>query len=110
MTGFIYSLVHEVLLDVLMHIGKLAFRFRFPGCQSLKEKRGRMRGLRDRFGKNPMLSVCEMGSADSHQFSEWAFIACSLERALIDKNFSQIETFVSSSMDVEIVEINRSWL
>ena len=93
-----------------MHIGKLIFRFRFAGCQSLKEKRGRMRGLRDRFGKNPMLSVCEMGSADSHQFSEWVFLACSLERSLIDKNFSQIEDFVSGSMDVEVIDIKRSWM
>ena len=93
-----------------MHIGKLTFRFRFPGCQSLKEKRGRMRGLRDRFGKNPMLSVCEMGLADSHQFSDWAFLACSLERALIDKNFSQIEEFVLGSMDVEVVDVKRSWI
>jgi hypothetical protein len=93
-----------------MHIGKLVFRFRFPGCQSLKEKRGRMRGLRDRFGKNPTLSVCEFGSVDSHQFADWAFVGCSSERALIDKNFSQIEAFVCSSMDVEIVEIKRSWI
>ncbi len=69
-----------------------------------------MRGLRDRFGKKPMLSVCEMGSVDSHQFSEWAFLACYVERALIDKNFSQIEQFVSGSMDAEIVEIKRSWM
>ena len=93
-----------------MHIGKLIFRFRFPGCQSLKEKRGRTRGLRDRFGKNPMLSICEVGSADSHQFSEWAFLACSLERPLIDKNFSQIEDFVLGSMDVEVIDIKRSWM
>tara|TARA_B100000686_G_C16190514_1_gene665576 strand:+ start:146 stop:355 length:210 start_codon:yes stop_codon:yes gene_type:complete len=69
-----------------------------------------MRGLRDRFGKNPMLSVCEMGLADSQQFSEWAFLACSLERALIDKNFSQIEEFVLGSMDVEVVDVKRSWI
>ena len=93
-----------------MHIGKLTFRFRFPGCRSLKEKRGRLRGLRDRFGKNPMLSVCEIGSPDSLQFSEWVFLGCSSERALVDKNFSKIEEFIDTSMDWEVLEIQRSWL
>ena len=93
-----------------MHIGKIKLRFRFPGCRSLKEKRSRLRGLRDRFGKNPTLAVCEVSGADSHQFSEWIFLACSLERALIDNNFSQIESFVISSLDLQVLEIERTWL
>ena len=93
-----------------MHIGKIKLSFRLPGCRSLKEKRSRLRGLRDRFGKIPMLAVCEIGGTDAHQFSEWIFLACSMERALIDKNFSQIESFVSTSLDVQILEIDREWL
>ena len=93
-----------------MHIVKIKLRFRFPGCRSLKEKRSRLRGLRDRFGKNPILAVCEASGADSHQFSEWIFLACSLERALIDNNFSQIESFVTSSLDLQVLEIERTWL
>ena len=93
-----------------MHIGKIKLSFRLPGCRSLKEKRSRLRGLRDRFGKSPTLAVCEIGGTDVHQFSEWIFLACSMERALIDKNFSQIESFVSTSLDVQVLEIDREWL
>ena len=93
-----------------MHIGKIKLSFRLPGCRSLKEKRSRLRGLRDRFGKSPMLAVCEIGGKDSHQFSEWIFLACSMERALIDKNFSKIESFVSTSLDAQVLEIVREWL
>ena len=93
-----------------MHIGSIKFRIHLPGCRSLKEKRGRLKGLRDRFGKNPMLSVCELGSSNSHQFSDWSFLASSTERSLIDKNFSQIEQFFTTAMDAEVVEVERSWL
>ena len=93
-----------------MHIGKIKLSFRLTGSRSLKEKRRRLKGLRDRFGKSPSLAVCEIGGADSHQFSEWVFLACSMERALIDKNFSQIESFVSTSLDVQLLDIDREWL
>ena len=93
-----------------MHICKIKLSFRLTGSRSLKEKRRRLKGLRDRFGKSPSLAVCEIGGADSHQFSEWVFLACSMERALIDKNFSQIESFVSTSLDVQVLDIDREWL
>ena len=100
----------DLFNEVDMHIGKIKLSFRFPGCRSLKEKRSRLRGLRDRFGKTPTLAVCEVGGADSHQFSEWVFLVCSMQRASIDKNFSQIESFVSTSLDVQVLEIDRKWL
>ena len=100
----------DLFYEVDMHIGKIKLSVRFPGCRSLKEKRSRLRGLRDRFGKTPVLAVCEVGGVDSHQFSEWVFLGCSMQRASIDKNFSQIESFVSTSLDLQVLEIEREWL
>ncbi|MFK7916113.1 MAG: DUF503 family protein, partial [Pseudomonadales bacterium] len=41
----------------------LQVRFVLHGCRSLKDKRKRLRGLRDRFGKQTGLAVCESGAA-----------------------------------------------
>uniref|UniRef100_UPI0025BD1F44 DUF503 family protein n=1 Tax=Halomonas sp. TaxID=1486246 RepID=UPI0025BD1F44 len=54
-----------------MHIGILTLHISLPGCQSLKEKRQRMGGLHERFGRNPAVAVCESGEHDRLEASEW---------------------------------------
>ncbi|MEE4283615.1 MAG: DUF503 family protein [Pseudomonadales bacterium] len=66
-----------------MNIACLTIVFHLHGCQSLKDKRQRLAGLRDRFGKQTQVAVCE--SAD-------------------------IEKYVTSSVDAEVVDIRVQWL
>src|SRR5690606_39392286 len=56
-----------------MHIVVLTMRFSLPGCRSLKEKRQRMGGLHERYGRQPAVAVCESGDRDRVDASEWTF-------------------------------------
>ena len=57
-----------------MHIGVMTLTFTLPGCGSLKEKRQRMGGMHERFGRNPAIAVCESGELNRHDASEWSFV------------------------------------
>lgn len=95
---------------VLMHIALLTMTFHLPGCQSLKEKRGRLRGLKERFGKLSNLAVAESAYHDVWDRSQWAFISIGRERAQIDRAISGVETFVNEEMDVVVIDVEREWL
>jgi len=56
-----------------MHIGALTLKFSLPGCTSLKEKRQRMRGMHERFGRNPSVAVCESADRDKLSSIHWNF-------------------------------------
>ena len=57
-----------------MIVGLLELEFHIPGCKSLKEKRGRLAGMRDRFGRLTNVAVCESAFADvlrRRRLSSW---------------------------------------
>ena len=85
-----------------MHIAILTLNFHLEGCASLKEKRQRLSGLRDRFGRLPNVAVCESGEPDTMQSAEWSFVVVAGTRALADKQVSEIETFVAESLDARV--------
>lgn len=93
-----------------MHIALLTMTFQLPGCQSLKEKRGRLRGLKERFGKSSNLAVSESAYHDVWDRSQWAFLSLGRERAQIDRAFSGVESFVNEEMDVIVIDVQREWL
>ena len=66
-----------------MQIGVLTLTFHLPGCRSLKEKRQRLGGLRDRFGRNTTVGVCESGLQDAHQRAEWTFVAVGDRKSVV---------------------------
>ena len=50
-----------------MNAGLLSINFHLGGCRSLKEKRQRLSGIRDRYGRPANVAVCESDFQDSHQ-------------------------------------------
>lgn len=93
-----------------MHIAILTFVFSLPGCRSLKEKRQRMGGLHERIGRNPAIAVCESGSRDAHDSSEWSFVMVASSRRDVDMLCQQVEEKVQSSVDARIMDIQREVL
>ena len=87
-----------------MYIGLLTLTFSLPGCGSLKEKRGRLRGLKDRFGKQPNLAVSETGLHDVHQSAQWSFVVLCANRAQGDQMLAQIEQYAVTDLDVVVVD------
>jgi uncharacterized protein len=86
----------------MLHIAVLTLRFHLDGCTSLKEKRQRLAGLRDRFGRLPNLAVCESDLQDVLQSAEWSFVVAAGSHALVDRSIADVETFVAQSIDARV--------
>lgn len=88
----------------------LRLRLHFDGCRSLKEKRRRLRGLRDRLGQAANVAVCESGHQNDHQRSEWSIIAIATDAGGVDRTLAEAERLVEQSLDAQLFGAQREWL
>ena len=88
----------------------LRLQLHFGGCRSLKEKRRRLRGLRDRLGQAANVAVCESGHQDAHQRSEWSVIAIATNAGGVDRTLAEAERLVEQSLDAQLIGTEREWL
>lgn len=93
-----------------MHVGVLAIDFHLAGCRSLKDKRRRLRRLRDKFGRIANLAVCESRHQDSLQRAGWAVLAVARDAKVVEQTLAEVEQWVASSVDATIVDVDRSAL
>jgi uncharacterized protein YlxP (DUF503 family) len=93
-----------------MKIGLLRAEFYLHGCASLKEKRQRLGRLRDKFGKQTVLAVCESRHADDLRRGEWSFVATATSGVVVQQTLAEVERYLSTSLDAEIVSLERQWL
>ena len=93
-----------------MHIAIVTVTFSLPGCGSLKEKRQRVGGLHQRFGKNPAVAVCESGERDRHDASEWTFVIAMTSKREAQSLSSQIEDKLQGIVDGRIMNIEREFI
>jgi uncharacterized protein YlxP (DUF503 family) len=90
-----------------MLIGLLRVSFVLPGCRSLKEKRQRLGGLRERFGRQVNVAVCESNYQDIHDRAEWSFVAAALTSRLVEQILSDIEQRIVETVDANVAEFVR---
>lgn len=93
-----------------MHIAIMSLSFTLPGCGSLKEKRQRMGGLHERFGRNPAVAVHESGEHDRHDASEWSFVVVGASRREVESLCSQIEDKVQTTVDARLMGAEQEFL
>ncbi|HLV47792.1 MAG TPA: DUF503 domain-containing protein [Aliidiomarina sp.] len=93
-----------------MHIAVLTMTFALPGCGSLKEKRQRMGGMHERFGRSPSVAVCESGERDRHDASEWSFVVVAHSRREVQSQCSQIEEKVQNTVEGRVMNVVREFL
>ncbi|WP_148254766.1 DUF503 domain-containing protein [Aidingimonas lacisalsi] len=93
-----------------MHLTVLTLTISMPGCRSLKEKRQRMGGLHERFGRNPAVAVCESGGHDRLDLSEWTFVVTGNERRNVEAIVSEIEDKIQRTVDGRLIEATRETL
>jgi len=89
-----------VMLEVVFHL---------EACYSLKEKRSRLSGLRERFGKHKNMAVCEADYQNDHGRSLWAFVAIGQDKT-VDKTLSFVEEHIEEYVDAVVVDIARQEL
>ena len=93
-----------------MRIGMLTVDFFLDGCRSLKEKRRRLSGFRERFGKQAQIALCECDFQDDHKRSRWAFVAVSSSTKVIEKILSGVEDYLEEEVDARVVGFYREEL
>ncbi|MEM7003228.1 MAG: DUF503 domain-containing protein [Pseudomonadota bacterium] len=93
-----------------MRAAKLEVELMLHGCRSLKDKRQRLSRLRDRFGRQSTVAVCESAHQDSHQLGHWTFVACGTSPQVIEQSLTDIERYVALSLDAEVIGMQRTWL
>ena len=93
-----------------MHICVLTLVFSLPGCASLKERRQRMGGMHERFGRNPAVAVCESGELSRHDASQWSFVLVASSKREVESLCSQIEDKIQRSVEARIMEVTREIL
>ncbi|MCE8032260.1 MAG: DUF503 domain-containing protein [Halomonas sp.] len=93
-----------------MYIAVMTVRISLPGCASLKEKRQRMGGLHERYGRNPAVAVCESGEHDRLEASEWTFVVVGNERPKVESLCSEIEDKLQRTVDGRVMEVSRELL
>ena len=81
-----------------MRVGLLRAGFYLRGCASLKEKRQRLGRLRDKFGKQTSLAVCESKHADELRRGEWTFVACAGSEVVVQQTLTEVERYLSTAL------------
>jgi len=87
----------------------VAIDLRIPGSHSLKQKRSVVRpiieGVRQKFS----LSVAEVGHNDAWQLAALGVAIVSGEAAIAERLADDVERYVWSRPDIEVIEIVREW-
>ncbi len=93
-----------------MNVALLKIEFYLSGCRSLKEKRRRLQGIRDKYGRAANVAVCESDHQDTHQRAQWCFVATASSADVVDRTLSDIECSLQLGVDAEMVGAHRQWL
>lgn len=92
-----------------MVLGLLTLDLTLPGCDTLKEKRHRLRGVVERVRSKFNVSASEVDHQDLHQSSLVAVAMVSEERVLIERAFARIEEFFANGDGLTITGSHVEW-
>ncbi len=93
-----------------MYMSLLTLKFQLHGCDSLKDKRQRLRGLKDKFGRTGNLAICESGALDSKREAEFSACCIANDKSTINGILDAVVLHCSTSIDAELVADSREWL
>lgn len=93
-----------------MHVLATRFELRFPACRSLKEKRSLLRPLLEGGRHRFKVSMAEVDHQDVWQRSAVGVAVVSDSPALAEQITDDIERFVWSFPELEVLDASRSWL
>lgn len=88
-----------------MHIAVLTMKFSLPGCRSLKEKRQRIGGMHERYGRQPAVAVCESADRDRLDVSEWTFVVTGITAQEVQSLCSEIEDRIQRTVEARVLEV-----
>jgi len=86
-----------------MIIGFLTLDIYLPYSHSLKEKRKRLVGIRDRLKKKYNIAFSELDYQDKWQRSKIGLVSLNTQKRVVEKLFHKIEVDIQDSIDGEIL-------
>ena len=93
-----------------MNVRLVTVDFYLDGCRSLKEKRQRLKGLRERFGRATGVAVCESDYQDAHQQAQWSFVAVAASGSVAESALSDILRSIEQSVDAQMTNVTQEVL
>ncbi len=94
----------------MTYLSVLTLQFHLEACDSLKDKRQRLSGLRERFGRQPQIAVCESDFADELTRAEWTFVVCASTPQRVDQSINDIDSFCATELEAVITDRQRQAL
>lgn len=93
-----------------MHAVAFEVEIRIPDSQSLKDRRHVVRSLLDGARQRFSVSAAEVGGQDTWQRAALGFAVVASEARLAEEVIDQIDRFLWSRPDIEIVHAETRWL
>jgi hypothetical protein len=93
-----------------MHVLALAVELRLPLCRSLKDKRQALRPILDGLRQRHRVSVAETAHQDQWQRADLGVAVVSASPAQAEEWLDQVERFLWSRPDVEVMSTERQWM
>lgn len=93
-----------------MYVAAVRFDLHLPACHSLKEKRAVIRPILDGAGRRYRVAASEVGSHDRWQRAVLGLAVVAPSAGRAGDVLDQVERFVWSFPEVEVVAATRSWL
>jgi uncharacterized protein YlxP (DUF503 family) len=91
-----------------MHVAALIIELRLPGCNSLKEKRGRLKPLLASLHREFNIAAAEIEHQDAHGLATIACAAVSNDPAHVHQVLDGIPNWIESRRpDIDVID--QSW-
>ena len=89
-----------------MVVASLNVSLYLPGCQSLKEKRQRVKSIKERLRNRFNVSVAEVDAQGLWQRSELGIVTVATDRSFANRTLSKAVSLIESDQRVEIIDYN----
>jgi uncharacterized protein YlxP (DUF503 family) len=93
-----------------MVVGIVSLRFVIPGSHSLKDKRRRLRAVKDRLRAQFNLSIAEVDAQDVWQTAVLGLSAVGTDRAYVEGLLDQAIQMVRRQRDVTLVSVEKEFV
>jgi hypothetical protein len=93
-----------------MVVGIVSLRFVIPGSHSLKDKRRRLRAVKDRLRAQFNLSVAEVDAQEVWQTAVLGLSAVGTDRAYVEGLLDQAIQMVRRQRDVTLVSVEKEFV
>ncbi len=100
----------SIVGPVAVHVLALTIELRLPGAHSLKDKRAVVKTVLDGARRRYQVAAAETGHHDKWQRAEVGFAAVSGTQGQAERVVDQVERFVWSFPEVEVLSAQRDWV